>query len=64
MILNELQQILHLLRREVGLFRDLLDRGVAIELLPEHAPGPGHAPHLVGDMNRKPNRAPLFGQGA
>ena len=62
MVLDEVEQLLHAERRELGLGRDLVDGRVAIQLLAERASGPLHAADLICDVNGEPDRAALLGE--
>ena len=44
--------------------RDLVERRVAVQLLPEEPAGLRHLPDLVGDVHGEPDRAALLGERA
>ena len=60
MLLDEVEQLLDPLRREVAFERDLLDRRVTVELLAQDPAGLLHASDLVGDMHGKADRSALL----
>ena len=60
----ELEQLLHALRRDLDLGRDLLERRVAVELLAEQPPSLRDLADLVGDVDGEADRATLLGERA
>ena len=57
---DELEQLLHALGGDVELGGDLLERRIAVELLPEQPPCLRHLPNLVRHMDGKADRATLL----
>ena len=61
-VLHEVEQLLDALGSDADLEGDLVERGVAVELLPEKAAGLGDLSHLVGDVNGQADRPSLLRQ--
>ena len=61
--LDQLEQFLDALDGEAAL-RDLVEGGIAVELLREHAARARDAAHLLGHVHGQPDRAALLGQSA
>ena len=51
-VLDEVEELGDPERREIGLGGDLLERGIATQLLAERTARPLNPPNLVGDVNR------------
>src|SRR4051794_7609786 len=62
--LDELEQRANALGWEAALLGDLRQRRLAIELLREDPAGAHHLAHLLGDVNRQPDRPALVGERA
>src|SRR6187200_1271106 len=63
-LFDELQQILHLLDRQLGRLGELGDRRLAVELLRQHPARAHQAAHLVGHVHREADDPALVGERA
>ena len=63
-VLDEVEQLVDALDFEAALLGDLVRKRVAVELLGEDAAGAHDATHLVDDVHRESDRAPLVGNRA
>src|SRR5581483_1833089 len=63
-VLDQLEKLPHALLGKAALRGDLRQRRVAVQLLRQDPPGPGHAPDLVCDVHREADQPSLVGERA